>query len=351
MSRWIDNVLADRLYMLNKVSEEKNIDIESIEKDWWVTAVLKVLFEMKASKYMFFKGGTSLSKGWNLINRFSEDIDIALYRDFFSDVLGKSCASCTNNNQIKNLRKTSRDYILGEFQSELIDKLKSKDLPVTVKPVTVHMTSEGEKPIDHDTDPTVLNIYYPSILSGKNDYVKPVVKVEISCLSMKEPYEMRHITSLISEYFNDEDNEIVSEIPTISPSRTFLEKAFLLNEEYQRRKPRTLRMSRHLYDLERLMDTEHGISALLDIDLYKKIIEHRRNFYHVGGVDYEKDLPKYISFCPEGEIRNKMKEDYHNMMYSFIYGNPLDFDSLMKRIEKLQNDFRAIVPKELTRQI
>lgn len=345
MSKWINNELADRLYMLNKVSEEKNIDIESIEKDWWVTTVLKALFEMKAAKYMFFKGGTSLSKGWNLINRFSEDIDIALYRDFFSEVLGESCATCANNNQIKNLRKASRDYLLGDFQSELIEKLDSMELPVTIKPVTVHMTSDGEKPIDHDTDPTVLNIYYTSILSGKNDYVKPVVKVEISCLSMKEPYEIRHISSLVSDFFKDEDNETDSEIPTISPSRTFLEKAFLLNEEYQRRNPRTLRMSRHLYDLERLMDTQYGINALSDIDLYKNIVEHRRKFYHVGGVDYDKDLPEHISFCPEGEIRSKMKEDYQNMMSSFIYGNPLDFDALMQRIEKLQNDFRSIANK------
>lgn len=345
MSRWIDHEPADRLYMLNRASEGKNIDMESVEKDWWVTAVLKALFEMKAAKYMFFKGGTSLSKGWNLISRFSEDIDIALYRDFFSEVLGDPHAVCANNNQIKNLRKASRDYILGGFLSELIEKLKSMNLPVTVRPVTVHMTSEGEKPVDHDTDPTVLNIYYTSILSGKNDYVKPVVKVEISCLSMKEPYEIRHISSLVSAYFKDEDSETASEIPTISPSRTFLEKAFLLNEEYQRRNPRTLRMSRHLYDMERLMDTLYGRNALSDINLYKGIIEHRRKFYHVGGVDYDKDLPEHISFCPEGEIRDKMREDYQNMVSSFIYGNPPDFDALIRRIEKLQNDFRAIAAK------
>ena len=78
MSRWIDNDLADRLYMVNQVSEEKNIDPESVEKDWWVTMVLKTLFSLSVGKYAYFKGGTSLSKGWGLINRFSEDIDIAL---------------------------------------------------------------------------------------------------------------------------------------------------------------------------------------------------------------------------------------------------------------------------------
>lgn len=87
--------------MVNQVSDAKNIDPESVEKDWWVTMVLKAVFGMSIAKYAFFKGGTSLSKGWNLINRFSEDIDIALYRDFFLTERGLACARCENNNQVK----------------------------------------------------------------------------------------------------------------------------------------------------------------------------------------------------------------------------------------------------------
>ena len=78
MTRWIDNSIADRLYILDHVSSRKDITPESVEKDWWVTAVLLCVFELTAAPYMYFKGGTSLSKGWRLIDRFSEDIDIAL---------------------------------------------------------------------------------------------------------------------------------------------------------------------------------------------------------------------------------------------------------------------------------
>lgn len=95
-------------------------------------------------------------------------------------------------------------------------------------------------------------------------------------------------------------------IATISPSRTFLEKAFLLSEEYQRKNPRTIRMSRHLYDLERLMDTEYAESALGDFELYKRIVEHRRKFYHVGGVNYDLDFPATVMFCPVGEMHEKI---------------------------------------------
>lgn len=342
MSRWIDNQLADRLYMVNQVSEAKNIAPESVEKDWWVTMVLKAVFGMSMAKYAFFKGGTSLSKGWNLINRFSEDIDIALYRDFFLTERGLACARCENNNQVKLLRKVSRDYIHGEMRQELEARLREMKLDVTVEPVTTRLTAEGEKPIDHDADPTVLLVHYPSMFSGSHSYVKPVVKVEISCLSMREPFELKRIASLILEGFAEDDDEAVAEIATISPARTFLEKAFLLCEEYQRRNPRTLRMSRHLYDLEKLMDTEYGRAALRDIGLYHKIVEHRQKFYHVGGVNYALDLPERIVFCPTGEVRERLRTDYDNMRSSFIYGDALEFDELIKRIEELQERFRSL---------
>lgn len=346
MSRWIDNSLADRLYMVNQVSETKNIDPESVEKDWWVTMVLKAVFGMSMARYAYFKGGTSLSKAWNLINRFSEDIDIALYREFFLTERDLACARCENNNQVKMLRKASRDYIHGEFKTELEQRAKATGLDVSVEAVTTHMTAEGEKPIDHDADPTVLLVHYPSIFAGNHSYVKPVVKVEISCLSMREPFEVKRIASLISENFATEDDETVSEITAISPSRTFLEKAFLLCEEYQRRNPRTLRMSRHLYDLERLMDTEYGRAALQNATLYHEIVEHRQKFYHVGGVDYAQDLPNQIVFCPTGEVRERLRADYENMRSSFIYGEALDFDALMGRIEELQERFRMVQIKE-----
>ena len=89
---------------------------------------------------------------------------------------------------------------------------------------------------------------------------------------MKEPFEVKRISSLVGETFPQMDDETFAEIPTITPTRTFLEKAFLLNEEYQRKNPRTERMSRHLYDLERLMDTPFAAEALADSGLYKDII-------------------------------------------------------------------------------
>jgi hypothetical protein len=339
MSKWIDAPDVDRQQSAYLIASEKNISEGAVEKDWWITAILKVLFSLSPAKYMFFKGGTSLSKGWSLIDRFSEDIDIALYRDFYYDVFGKECAKAETNNQVKNLRIVNRDYIIGEFADELKAKLAEVGLgecnvePITAKP-------DGS-PIDHDSDPVVIDVYYP-VKVNSDAYVRPVVKIEISCLSMKEPYEVKHISSLVGERFPQLDDETFAEIPTITPTRTFLEKAFLLNEEYQRRSPRTDRMSRHLYDLERLMDTPFATAALTDMPLYHEIIEHRRRFYHVGGVKYEFNQPSTIAFCPVGVLRDKMRLDYEAMKASMIYGDKLTFEQLMSRLEQLQERFRNI---------
>ena len=94
--------------MIQAVSQAKQIDEASAEKDWWVTAVLYAIFHTSISEYLLFKGGTSLSKGWNIINRFSEDIDLALGRDYFLNVKKLSCACCTSNTQIHNLLFSAR---------------------------------------------------------------------------------------------------------------------------------------------------------------------------------------------------------------------------------------------------
>lgn len=339
MSRWIDSIAEECQFTASSVAERKQISQSAVEKDWWVTAILKVLFSLPPAKYMFFKGGTSLSKAWNLIDRFSEDIDIALYRDFYLNELGKNCAKTETNNQVKNLRIANRDYILGEFAETLKAKLIEVGLNgCTVVPITSKMDGS---PIDHDKDPAILEIHYPTILSA-DSYVRPIVKIETSALSMREPFEVKRISSLVGEFFPQLDDETFADIPTISPTRTFLEKAFLLNEEYQRRNPRTRRMSRHLYDLERLMDTQFAKAALEDMSLYREIIAHRQRFYHVGGVDYELNNPTTIAFCPTGELLEKMRIDYEEMKTSMIYGEKLPFDSLISRLGQLQERFRSI---------
>ena len=128
MSKWIDFPLAERKVMIQRVVSDRNIDEKSAEQDWWVTAILYALFHTSIAEYLLFKGGTSLSKGWNIINRFSEDLDLALDRRFFLEVRNEKCANCTSNTQIHHLREKSQDFILGELKEELKSKLTEMGL-------------------------------------------------------------------------------------------------------------------------------------------------------------------------------------------------------------------------------
>lgn len=329
---WINNNEADRTYMLEKTEDNHpGIGQAAIEKDWWVSVTLKALFQTDCANYLIFKGGTSLSKGWNLIERFSEDIDLAISHSFFG--INKS-----NKSQREKLRKLSRAYIQNTLSAQLDERLKAMGITgYQIENVATIENRNGEiVPIDSDKDPTVILLHYGSLLSRKIDYIPPRVKIEISCLSMDEPVEEREIRSLICESFPDDDTDAVYRIKTVVPSRTFLEKIFLLAEEFQKDKPRSMRMSRHLYDLERLMDSDFGKMALADKTLYNAIIDHRQTYYALRYVDYSLHHPSTINILPPERVLDDWKQDYSNMQKYFIYGHSLDFEPLMKRIQELQ---------------
>jgi predicted nucleotidyltransferase component of viral defense system len=300
------------------------------EKDWWVVHTLAIIFSMECSNALIFKGGTSLSKGWNIIHRFSEDIDLSLDREFlgFSGELTKS--------EIRNLRRKSFKFIMEVFTEELKNKffeLGFKDL--TVKPREVK---------NHDQDPLVIEIYYNK-LTEKDTYLKPGVLVEIGSRSLKEPFTQRTFGTFISEIYTDSsftDKSIT--IPIVNPERTFLEKIFLLHEEFQKPfdKIRVERLSRHLYDIEKLNQTEYAEIALQDTELYNTIVKHRSKFTAISGIDYTKHNPANIKFIPPDSILKMWDADYEEMKSSMIYGQVLEFDKLIIKLTELQKRINGI---------
>lgn len=347
MSLWQKRTIEERTAILQAAATENNMEELAVEKDWWVTIVLKALFATSFAPYLLFKGGTSLSKGWKNIQlcRFSEDIDIALSRSWFTRAEIQEqypFAVCENNNQIKFLRKASRKVVFEQLSRELELQMTSLGIQdFTIKNVTTEETPQGTVDIATDRDPVVINVEYKSILEETNEYISPKVKIEISCLSMDEPFEIRPITSLVYDKFDRVDEDSCCQIPTILPMRTFLEKAFLLNEEYQKKFPRTERMSRHLYDLEKLMD-EYAEDALSNQTLYDEIIAHRKKFYHIGAVNYESDCKDEIKIWPNESLESAYEKDYKAMTESFIYDeSPLSFAKLKQRIRQLESLFKV----------
>lgn len=330
LQEWFKLTDQNRLNIFLEVAERASLHESSVEKDWWVVQTLSAIFSMKYAEVLIFKGGTSLSKGWNLIQRFSEDIDLALDREFlgFTGELSKG--------DIKKLRRKSYQFITEVFTIELKNKFTELGFEnVLVKYREVE---------NHDQDPLIIEIYYPT-LTNKNSYLKPSVLVEVGSRSLKEPFTQRSFGTIISEVFADRPfSDKPISIPVVNPERTFLEKIFLLHEEFQKPqdKIRVERLSRHLYDIEKLSQTEYAEIALQDTELYNTIVRHREIFTPISGIDYTNHSPDKISFIPPNTILKDWQQDYEIMTQTMIYDNPLTFDELIKRLTELQNRINTI---------
>ena len=331
MSIWQHYNKEEKLVMLQQTSETKKIVEQAVEKDWWVSVVLMALSKTSWADFLQFKGGTSLCKSWELINRFSEDIDLAISRSFFKSTNGVPLPDDTPQ-QRTTIRRKAFHYIKETLIEELNVILASNKIhDCEIKLVTDNSSSMV----------ATIEVQYKSILVTAIDYVLPVVKIEFSAMSLEEPFLEKEITTLIHSRYPEIDNEIKCLFKSVLPERTFLEKIFLLHEEYQKDNPRVERMSRHLYDLEKMMDSPFAESALQNMDLYKTIINHRQKFNNIQGVDYRTHCPTQIQICPPENLINSWKNDYENLRESFIYDkSKLTFEELIGRILELTGRIR-----------
>lgn len=331
MIEWLKLTDERKRQVLSQVSRETGLLPHSIEKDWWVTLALKAIFLTRWKDNLVFKGGTSLSKAWGLIERFSEDIDLAMDRK----VLGFP-EEFVSKTQVTKLRKVTSAFIATEFRQELESTL----LTIGVAPDQFRLKVE-ESDVE-DRDPQVLEFGYHSALAA-DVYIAEQVLIEIGARSLREPSSNRQIKTILYEVFPTQP--FAGEpfyVPTIDPKRTFLEKAFLLHEEFSKpgEKIRFQRLSRHIYDLEKLMDTEHAAAAMKDEAFYAAVVEHRQNFNAIRGLDYSFHAPTSIMFIPPDTVIGQWEADYAEMRRVMIYGKSHEFPILMQRMHELLHRFR-----------
>jgi predicted nucleotidyltransferase component of viral defense system len=323
---------AEKAAIFNEIATQKGMKPFAVEKDWWVSRTLEIIFQMPIAKYLVFKGGTSLSKSWKLINRFSEDIDLAIDKEFFgfAGELGK--------NQRDKLRKKAGAYTTGTFFEELKQAF----------------TKEGFEELDFvlieakesDQDPRVLEIYYPPIIKPDTEYLLPRVQIEVSCRSLREPFSIQSFGALVDEFYtNKEFAKPFFEVPTVNAERTFLEKLFLLHEEFHRpsEKMRVDRLSRHLYDVYQLTKAGIDIIAFNDKELYETIVAHRYLFSRIGEVDYNLHHPNYLNPIPPKDVITEWENDYVKMKEDMIYEvNKPSFEDLINNLKDLRKKLQLI---------
>jgi len=320
----------DKLEAIEQVAEKHDLQLFAVEKDWWVTQTLAIIFEMDVAKHLLFKGGTSLSKAWHLINRFSEDIDLALSREYLGFDGG-----LISKSQVKKLRQKSFEFVTTAFYNSLQKAFKDKGY--------TDVSFDFENLGDGDQDPVSILIYYPAI-TQYSKYILPRVKVELGSRSLKDPFSNCNLQSFVGEQYQSlpfADTSIT--IPCVNPERTFLEKLFLLHEEFQKsqEKIRVSRLSRHLYDIVKIYQSVHRKKAY-DVKLIESIIKHRERFNGMRGVDYNTLYPPNLNPTPPEKILKIWEADYKTMQTHMIPEESPSFAKLLQIVKQAAKEYNTL---------
>ncbi|MFA6037494.1 MAG: nucleotidyl transferase AbiEii/AbiGii toxin family protein [Legionellales bacterium] len=321
----------DQKAILKSASMQLNKTEHVLEKDIWVCWALEKLFSMPEAHPMAFKGGTSLSKVYNIINRFSEDIDITLdYRHFDKtfDPFGKN----VSNNQMRKFSDLLKSHVKEYCYNTIVPYFKNelKSLP---------NSHQYEVKVD-DTGEQVW-ISYQSVTAQENKYLKPEILIEFGGRNVIDPNEKHYIepdVAAITQGVIYPKTEAI----ILSPARTFWEKATLIHVECNRNtfKQNSERLSRHWYDLAKLAAHAWGQSAINNRVLLADVIQHKKAFFNTSYANYDACLIGKFQLIPDEQSLYELYKDYQQMVVAGMIYEEIDFgeifDSIFE-IEKLIN--------------
>lgn len=333
MNKYIQLTDAQKQIVLTQCKNNLGLPEQAVEKDYWVTVMLQLIFDSELSNHIIFKGGTSLSKNGNLIERFSEDIDLSVNYEYFG------LTDEPTKKQLKKLRKSSSLFVREALVNTLASQIERYGLKSQLS-ITVEPDGEGDSTYP---EPRHIYIQYQSVLPVFLDYIKPTITLEVGARSLMEPSVEIPVKTIIQEALPQINTDVVPvNVTTAAPQKTFLEKAFLLHELFSVEHD-TLpakRRSRHLYDLNRMMDRDFAVAAVRDDVLWEHIRHHRERFTSMLGVDYSSDIRNRICLVPPEKHIEDWKKDYQYMCDSMIYGEKPTFKELIESIRELEWRFR-----------
>jgi len=332
MDAYLNLSAADRRIFCEQAAAQMGLPPASIEKDFWVCWTLRELFRLPGWEDCFsFKGGTSLSKAWGLIERFSEDIDIVIDRKFLG--FGHEEPS---QGQLKKLRgKCSR-----KIRDELLPALKAefeKALPQDA-PWELRMATKEE-----DSDEASLIFQYPGEFHETARYLRPAIKIEMGARSDAEPSETVPIRSFLCQEFPEQLGDGAFPVRAVAARRTFIDKFLLLHEENLRagEKPRKPQLARHYFDVYSLIERGLADEALEDVELFAKVVHHREVFFGYPWMDYSTLKPGSIRIRPSAEDMAGWRGDYDGMRGEMIYGDPPNFDHILDIVGRFEDRFNG----------
>jgi predicted nucleotidyltransferase component of viral defense system len=288
-------------------------------------------------EHLTFKGGTSLSKAWNLIQRFSEDIDLIVDKQLLGFAGAASPDRASSRKQRKRrldgLVDASRNWVQGQLQPALATELSERLGP----------SADWSFGVDPDAeDGQCLLFRYPGLFSrAEAGYVRPVVKLELGARSDDWPAEPCLVTAYVAETFPQMVPEGAFPVRTLAAERTFWEKAMLLHEETFRPedRPRNPRLARHYYDLWCLISRGVAERAVADRDLFRRVAEHREAFFHISWVDYATLRPGSLRLLPPPRRRDAWRRDYEQMRGPMFFGEIPSFEEILRVVGDFERQF------------
>lgn len=324
---YFDLLPAEQADLLHGLAPMLGRRAEILEKDIWLCQVLGVLFTLPCRKPMAFKGGTSLSKVYQAIERFSEDIDVTVdYRSLVQDIPDLATLSGTQRKRLsEKLKVALAEHVTGELVPTLREVLPQA-LPN--HEITIEISDDAEK----------LWLYYPSAVENVDIYLRPSVLIEFGGRNATLPQEtltivpdvVAHVQGLVLP---------TAEVAVLSPMRTFWEKATLIHVECHRPELRAgaERLSRHWYDLARLADHDVGRQAVGDVALLQDVLSIKETFFRSGFSHYDRCLTGALKLVPDAALLSALRLDYQAMLDAqMFYGETLPFDDIVERLTRLE---------------
>lgn len=322
----------ERQTLIQAVAQEMALPDAIIEKDLWVCYLLDYLFHRSAFKdNIVFKGGTSLSKAYGLIKRFSEDIDLILDWRLIGYGLNEPWEERSNSKQDKFKLDTitrTNDYLAQTFA------------PTIKKDISAELDLNADVRID-SAEETVL-FAYPRLFSS--EATLDVIKLEIGPLAAWSPSKEATITPYIAELHPDVFPNSSTNIVTAVPERTFWEKATILHQEANRPETKQMprRYARHYYDMFQLGNSEIAQSAIAQPELLADVVAFKEKFYRTPWAKLADAKPGTLKLVPPAYRINELKADYQAMR-PMIFGEVPSFDEIITYMAALENEINAVL--------
>ncbi|MBI4892590.1 MAG: nucleotidyl transferase AbiEii/AbiGii toxin family protein [Acidobacteria bacterium] len=338
MNRVAQMSAEERADVFAEAANRKGLPEAVIEKDFWVCWMLKQLFSIEAlSGRLLFKGGTSLSKIFHAIRRFSEDIDLAVDyaalgfrgdRDPYAPGLSRS-------KQVKLLGEMiteCQQYIRGEFAEH-----------VTVRCRELLGSGGGWTLKVDEQDPNVVRFLYPSGTRQFVSYMAPQVVLELGTHAEFVPRDRFVIRAFAAEEFPKLMSEPDVEVAAILAKRTFWEKVTILHAEYHRPAERPLpgRYSRHYYDVAMLTRGVVKDEALADLDLLERVVRHKQTFYPSAWCRYDLARPGTLRLAPSADRVTALRQDYREMAV-MLFDEPPRFEEIVNSVAEFEREVNSL---------